>query len=212
MFHQVKCMCYALRNLRILNNQRGEVMFLRRLLLISLLAASNTVLADTIDISLRDSSAYLKYSASMGRDTLGKSELFLGALYSDKDNFLTDIGLLVQDEVNSEVPIISAGFGIKALSGKARAYDVASVAIGAMVGVRPFADPRVNLVGEVFVSPKILSFGEATRYIGTAARAEFEIIPQAVAYVGYRSTRFDLKTQPFAKIDDGLHVGLRMMF
>jgi hypothetical protein len=30
--------------------------------------------------------------------------------------------------------------------------------------------------------------------------------------VGYRSTRFDLKTQPFAKIDDGLHVGLRMMF
>ena len=187
-------------------------MFLRRILLISLLTASSTALADTIDISLRDSSAYLRYSASMGQDTLGKSELYLGALYSDKDNFLTDLGLLVQDEVNSEAPIVSVGFGIKALAGRAQASDVAAIAVGALVGVKPFADPRVNLVGEVFVSPKILSFSEATRYIGTAARVEFEIIPQAVAYVGYRSTRFDLLTQPTAKIDDGLHVGLRMVF
>lgn len=187
-------------------------MFLRRFIFIVLLSASNIVLADTIDISLRDSSAYLKYSASMGRDTLGKSELFLGALYSDKDNFLTDLGLLVQDEVNSEAPIITAGFGIKALAGRAQANDVAAIAVGAMIGVKPFVDPRVNLVGEVFVSPKILSFSEATRYIGTAARIEFEIIPQALAYVGYRSTRFDLLTKPTAKIDDGLHVGLRMTF
>lgn len=187
-------------------------MFLRRFLLISLLAASNTVMADTIDINLRDSSAQLQYSASMGRDTLGKSELHAGVLFSDKDNFVADLGLLVQDEVNSETPIISAGFGIKALAGRAQASDVAAIAVGALVGVKPFSDPRLNLVGEVYMSPKILSYSEAIRYIETSARVEFEIIPQAVAYIGYRSTRFDLLNKPMAKIDDGLHVGLRMMF
>lgn len=187
-------------------------MFLRRFLLISLLAASNSALADTIDINLRDSSAQLQYSVSMGRDTLGKSELHGGVLFSDKDNFLVDFGLLVQDEVNSEAPIVSAGFGIKALGGRAQASDVAAIAVGALVGVKPFSDPRLNLVGEVYMSPKILSYSEAIRYIDTSARIEFEIIPQAVAYVGYRSTRFELLNKSLAKIDDGPHVGLRMMF
>lgn len=187
-------------------------MFLRRFILISLLAASNTVLADTIDINLRDSSAQLQYSASMGRDTLGKSELHAGVLFSDKDNFVTDFGLLVQDEVSSDAPIISVGFGIKALAGRALANDVAAIAVGALVGVKPFADPRLNLVGEVYMSPKILSYSEAIRYIETSARVEFEVIPQAVAYIGYRSTRFELLNNTMAKIDDGLHVGLRLVF
>ena len=188
-------------------------MCLGRILAISIfVTTSNLALADTLDINLRDSSAQLQYSASMGRDTLGKSELHLGVLFSNKDNFLTDLGLLVQDEVSSNAPIVAVGFGLKALAGRAQASDVAAVAIGAQVGVKPFPDPRLNFVGEVFVSPKILSFSEATRYIETSARIEYEIIPQAVAYIGYRSTRFDLKTKPIAKIDDGLHVGMRMMF
>lgn len=187
-------------------------MFLRSILLISLIHISTFSVADTVDINLRDTSAKIQYNASMGRDTLGKSELYLGVLFSDKDNFLTDLGLMVQDEVNSEAPIVNVGFGIKALAGRVQASDVAAVAIGAMVGVKPFPDPRLNIVGEVHASPKILSFGESLRYIESIARIEYEIIPQAVAYIGYRSTMFDLKNKSNAKIDDGLHIGMRMMF
>lgn len=187
-------------------------MFFRSILLISLFAIASPSQADTVDIGLRDTSVRLQYSASMGQDTLGKSELYVGALYTDNDNFMGDAGLLVQDEISSNLPIINIGFGIKALAGRAQANDVAAIAVGALVGVKPFPDPRLSFVGELYVSPKILSFSDATRYIDSTARVEFEIIPQAVAYVGYRSTMFDLKNNSSAKIDDGPHIGMRMMF
>ena len=187
-------------------------MFLRRILAISLLTAGTTAWADTIDINLRDSSAQLQYRASMGRDTLGKSEMHLGVLYADKDNFLGDFGLLVKDEIGNNAPGVSVGVGIKFVAGRANASDASALALGGQVGFQPTNDRRFTVVGQVYASPTITSFGEAKRYIETAARLEYEIIPQALAYVGYRTTRFDLKTQPKAKLDDGLHLGVRMTF
>ncbi|MBI5430960.1 MAG: hypothetical protein HY938_10975 [Nitrosomonadales bacterium] len=187
-------------------------MFLCRILVISLLTAGNAAVADTLDINLRDSSAQLQYRASIGRDTLGRSELHLGVLYADKDNFLSDFGLLVKDEIGRNTPGVTVGVGIKAVAARANASDASAVAIGAQVGFKPLTDQRFSIVGQAYVSPTILTFGEAKRYIETSARMEYEIIPQAVAYVGYRTTRFDLKAKPRAKLDDGLHIGLRMMF
>lgn len=187
-------------------------MFFRSILVISLFSVANVAVADTLDINLRDSSAQLRYSASLGHDTLGKSELHAGLLYADKDNFLADFGLLVQDEVGVNGPGITVGVGLKAATARAAASDASAVAVGALVGVKPLPDPRLNIVGQVYVSPKILSFGESTRYIETTARVEYEIIPQALVYLGYRSARFDLKNKPQAKLDDGLMIGLRMTF
>ena len=178
-----------------------------------MLATSSAAFADTLDINLRDSSAQIKYSASMGTDTLGKSELHLGSLYADKDNFLIDFGLLVQDQIGVNSPDITFGMGIKAVVARANANDASAVAIGALLGVKPLPDPRLNIVGQVYASPTILSFGETTRFIETALRVEYEIIPQALAYIGYRTTRFDFKNNlSSAKMDDGLTIGLRMMF
>ena len=187
-------------------------MFLRHILVISLLTVGNAALADSIDLNLRDSSAQLQYSASMGRDTLGKSELHLGVLYANKDNFLSDFGLLVKDEIGSNAPGVTVGVGIKAVAARVNALDASAVAIGVQVGFKPFPDPRFNIVGQVYASPTILTFGQAKRYIESTVRMEYEIIPQAVAYVGYRTTRFDFKTQPTATLDDGLNVGIRLIF
>lgn len=187
-------------------------MFLRRILFLSLLAIGNTAVADTLDLNLRDTSAQLQYGASMGRDTLGKSELHLGVLYANQNNFLTDFGLLVQDQVSNKVPIVTVGIGIKAVAARTNASNVSAIAIGGQLGVKPFADPRFNLVGQVYVSPNILTYGGARRYIETIARLEYEIIPQALVYIGYRSTSFDLNLKPDTKLDDGLHVGIRLTF
>ncbi len=144
---------------------------------------------------------------------LGKSELHLGALYADKDNFLADFGLLVQDQIGVNSPDITFGMGIKAVLARANANDASAIAIGALLGVKPLPDPRLNIVAQVYASPTILSFSDTTRFIETAARVEYEIIPQALAYIGYRTTRFDFNgNRSSAKLDDGLTIGLRMMF
>jgi hypothetical protein len=188
-------------------------MFFSRALMIFALTTSSVAFADTLDINLRDNSAQIKYSASMGTDTLGKSELHFGALYAGKENFLADSGLLVQDQIGVNFPNITFGMGIKAVLARTNVNDASAVAFGALVAIKPLPDPRLNIVGQVYASPTILSFGQATRFIETAARIEFEIIPQALAYIGYRTTRFDLKNNLSAtQLDDGLTIGLRMSF
>ena len=93
-------------------------MLLRNIVALSLLTLRTTAMADTIDLNLRNSSAQVQYSSSMGRDALGKTEFHFGALYSDANNAnntLGDLGIVVKDEVGSKAPGFSVGVGIKGL-------------------------------------------------------------------------------------------------
>ena len=65
-------------------------MLLRNYFALFLLTASTTILADTVDINLRDNSVQLQYAASVGRDSLGTSELHAGLLYTDKNDRFGD--------------------------------------------------------------------------------------------------------------------------
>ena len=92
-----------------------RIFALSRLTVSTMVTVSTTALADTVDVNLRDTSAQIQYSASMGRDTLGKGELHAGVLYVDKNNLLGDLGLLVKDDVGGGAPGVSVGVGIKGL-------------------------------------------------------------------------------------------------
>lgn len=188
-------------------------MLLSRIFAVSLLFICTSAWSDAVDINLRDNSAQLQYSASMGRDTLGRSELHAGFLYVDKDNRLGDIGILVQDEVGERVPGLSVGAGIKGLTAKAQRFNATALAIGGMVKYAPLANRRFSIVGELYLSPNIVTFGDADRYVETNVRFEYELIPQASAYIGYRKINFGLENYPVdAVLDEGAHLGLRIMF
>jgi hypothetical protein len=187
-------------------------MFLRGTFALSLLAISTTVLADTVDVNLRDNSAQFQYFASMGRDTLGKAEMHAGVLYVDKKNLLGDLGILVRDEVGKKAPGISVGVGIKGLTAKANDHNVAALAIGGMVRYAPLPDHRFGIIGQLYFSPNIVTFGDADRYTETGVRFEYEIIPQAAAYLGYRNVKFGLQAYPDVRLDEGGYVGVRIMF
>ncbi|MBI3480378.1 MAG: hypothetical protein HY016_08505 [Nitrosomonadales bacterium] len=190
-------------------------MFLRHIAVIALLTASSTALADKVDVTLRDTSAQFQYKSSLGRDALGKTEFHAGVLYVNKNNMMTDIGLMVKDELGGNAPGFSVGVGLKGLG--ARVTDgnptdswVSALALGGMVRYSPA--PRVGIVGEVYFSPNVVTFGDADRYVESGTRAEFEIIPQAVIYVGYRRIGFNIKSQPYAVLDQGFTLGVRMSF
>lgn len=187
-------------------------MFLRRILALSMFAVSTTVLADTIDINLRDSSAQFQYRASMGRDTLGRSELHAGYLYTNKNNSLVDMGILVQDEVGSSAPGVTVGVGLKGLIAKTQNNNATALAIGGLVRFSPLSDTRFGITGLVFLSPNIVTFGDANRFTETGVKLDYEVIPQAVAYLGYRKIKFNLKLSPDVILDEGVHIGVRISF
>ena len=192
-------------------------MLLRRIVALSLLAVSTSALADTIDINLSDTSAQFQYKSSMGRDALGKTEFHLGVLYVDNNNLLGDFGLLVKDELGSNAPGFSVGVGIKGVvarvkGGNPETSNASALALGGMVRYSPPAIRRLGFVGEVYLSPNIVTFGDANRYVEAGVRMEYEVIPQAVVYLGYRKIGFGLKNQPDATLDEGFNLGVRISF
>ncbi|MFZ2541435.1 MAG: YfaZ family outer membrane protein [Gallionella sp.] len=187
-------------------------MFLRRIFALSLFAVSTPSLADVIDINVRDASAQFQYSASMGRDTLGRSEMHLGFLYTNKNNTLGDLGILVQDEVGSSAPGVTVGVGVKGLVAKAQNNHARALAIGGLVRFSPFTDTRFGITGLIYLSPNIVTFGDANRYIETGLKLDYEVIPQAVAYVGYRKIKLGLKLSPDALLDEGANIGVKISF
>lgn len=187
-------------------------MLLSRIVALSLLTISTTVMADTIDINFRDTSAQLQYKSSMGRDALGKTEFHIGVLYANKNNTLVDLGVLVKDEVGSNAPGFSVGVGIKALAAKTVNTSERALALGGMVRYSPPEASRMGIVGEFYLSPSIVTYGDADRYSETGVRLEYEIISQAAAYIGYRKIQFGLKAVPNVMLDEGAFVGVRMSF
>jgi YfaZ precursor len=189
-------------------------MLLRRVVALSLLTLATTAMADTIDLNLRNSSAQFQYSSAMGRDSLGKSELHVGGLYSNSGNShntLGEFGIEVKDEVGSKAPGFSVGIGIKGLVAHTQGTNESGVAMGAMVRYSPPTLSRMGIVGQLYFAPNITTFGDADRYVESVARLEFEVIPSAAAYVGYRDIYFNFNNVS-VKVDQGAFVGVRMSF
>lgn len=187
-------------------------MFLRHLVALSLIATSSTTLADSFDVNLRDTSAQLQYSAALGKATLGKSELHLGYLYTSKTNSYADLGMVVKDEAGANAPGLVVGVGFKGLIAKVNANNASALALGGLVRYSPPSVTRIGFVGTAYWSPNILTFGDADRTIETGARVEYEVIPQAAVYLGYRKINVGLKNAGNAKLEEGAHIGVRMSF
>ena len=187
-------------------------MFLRQILAFSLVCFSATVLADSVDINLRDSSAQLQYNASMGRDTLGRSELHAGILYTNDNDSLADLGLLVQDEMGENAPGVTVGVGLKGLVANTKNNNARAIALGGLVRFAPFEDSRFGISGRIYLSPNITTFGDADRYIETGVTLDYEIIPQAIVYIGYRKIKININQSPDEILDDGGHVGFKISF
>jgi len=188
-------------------------MLLRVCIAFCLLSFSASSMADAVDVNLRDNSAQFQYFASMGHQSMGKSDMHAGVIYDDSKNMLGDLGLIVRNEMGDRSPGVSVGVGFKGLVARAADINVAAIALGGLIRVAPLADHRFGIIGQLYYAPNIVTFGKADRYIETGARIEYEIIPQAAAYVGYRKIMFGIENSSTdATMDEGGFVGVRIKF
>jgi len=191
---------------------------LRSVMILSLSVMSSLALADALDINLNDKAAQVTYSKAAGGNFQGDAAWHLGALYNnDKSNYF-DAGLLVKGEEDS-VPGLTLGLGAKALLANINTpatgnKNVASaLAIGLEAGyVLPTAK-KISVVADVYGSLKIVTFNDADRVLQSTMRAEYEVVPQTFAYVGYRYLHATLTAGATDRvIDDGAVFGIRMGF
>jgi hypothetical protein len=187
---------------------------LRKIIAISLMSVTTLAAADTLDIGLSNTTAQFKYGVASG--LAGKSEVYAELMYNDVNSVVGGVGLLVaNDELN--VPGLTIGIGAKAVAATIKSAptrkNTSAVALGAQVRYELPAERRVAFAGEVYLAPKIITFGDANRYQQYGARAEFSVSPQLQVYAGYRKTWFNIKTTGAdAVLINGPHVGVQLSF
>ena len=98
------------------------------------------------------------------------------------------------------------------LTAKAQNNNAVALALGGMVRYAPFPDRRLGLIASLYYSPNIVTFGDTDRCAEIGARMEFEIIPQALVYLGYRRIEFGLEAKPNVILEEGAHLGVRIIF
>lgn len=188
-------------------------MLLHRILALTLLTASPHVLADAVDINLSNDVARFQYLAPMGHVGQGKSEFHMGFLYNDSNNILGDVGLLVMNSAGN-ANHLSGGIGGKVLFARIANNHAVALALGGKIRSAPFGDKRLGITGQLYFAPDIVTFGDADRYLETGVGVEYEIMPPAVVYIGYRKIKMGIKAAlvPDLRLDEGAHVGIRITF
>jgi hypothetical protein len=181
-----------------------------------MLTASTAVLADAIDINLNNNTAQFQYGTATPTGVQGRSDLHLGLLYNNSNSVLVNAGLMVQNNIDNATGL-SIGVGVEGLAARIKdnpptISNARAIALDGLVRFTPPAVPQLGFVGELHYAPNIITFGDATRYMLVATRAEFEITPQTLAYVGYRRILFGINNGPEAVLDSGVNVGIKIGF
>ena len=186
-------------------------MLLRRMLAIVVLGSSTAVFADAIDINLSNDVAQIQYLAAMGQVGQGKSAFHAGFLYNDSNNGMGDIGLMVM--THADESDVTLGVGAKIVAVSMNSNHAMALALGGQVRVAPLPDKKFGIIGNAHLAPDIVAFGDADRYTETGVRVEYEILPQAAAYAGYRKIKFGAKPGGVDyTLDEGIHIGVRVAF
>jgi hypothetical protein len=178
------------------------------------IGASGNLYARALDFNLSGESAQVKYTTLMGATNYGRTELGFGFLYHEDKNYLGELGLLVIDEAGSKSPGLEVGVGAKFYYAEADKPDIraSAIGLGGQLRYRHGAASRIVSSATLFYAPGIVSFQDADQLYELDAAIEYEIIPTASAYVGYRLIETEIKNREDVEIDDNFIVGLRFKF
>lgn len=190
-------------------------MKLRAVGLVLLGAVSTTAVADNIDLNLREDAIRGTYSMDLtSRGYNGLSADF-GLLYNEDkkqlDDMLVHAGLMVSGENWSQSGTFDISIGGRAVHATPTGADIGALAVGGAVRFSPVH--RVGLGGSFFYAPSITSFMDTESYTETNLSVDYQILPQAFVYLGYRSIEVDIDGGANdVELDEGMHLGFKMLF
>ncbi len=178
------------------------------LTILALLFASTASWGRSIEFDIQNDILGLNYENSESTLVEGIG-VEAGFLIRESESSLFHLGLNVSGQNQSETNTfdIATGGRIYHLSESDRAFN--AIAIGGKIRFSPIE--RVGLSGHLFFAPDIATFGDANSMSDIVIRGDYQIIPQAFAYIGYRHIVVNFSGKD-AKIDNKFHIGLRLLF
>ncbi len=173
--------------------------------------AAGQVMADSLDLNLHNDALRATYSRGVGASR--GLDLDMGYLYAKnpaQTDHLLHVGLQVAGQNWSKQGNFDIGLGGRAVFVDTKPGNGANIAFGGRVRFSPVQ--RIGIGGSLFYAPKITSFMDSEGYLEWNLAVDYQLLTQAFVYVGYRKVETDIKNHGTYKVDDNVHVGMRLQF
>ena len=168
----------------------------------------------SLDINVGDEAAQVQYEQAL--PVQGANEVSWNAryMYNDDQGEVAGAGVHVAGDAGATQLQVTAGVGAELywIDADESNEDASALGLGGWVRAVPPEYNRLSFELRGHYAPKVLSFQDADGYYGVEARAGYDILRQAHAYVGYRRMRVSFEDVSGETLDSGFHVGLKMAF
>ncbi|MBL4608119.1 MAG: hypothetical protein JKY01_09875 [Pseudomonadales bacterium] len=178
--------------------------FLPKAFFILAVFACFNVQASSLDVNLRNEAIRLALRGPINQSGLNLS---ISGLHHEDDRDLITVGVSVIEEFANESFV---GIGGHLYGFDAKNTDGMGVALGGFFRYALPAFPGLGLGGQLYYGPDVVSFNDVKQYFETAFRLEYQLLSQANVYVGYRYIKIKMDSGRKGRIDDGVHLGLRL--
>lgn len=172
------------------------------------LLAAGAAHAQSLEISLNDDTARLRYATPMWGQQYGRVELEGGLLYDTDDDVLLNAGMLVYND--SWQSPLELGVGGRLYYVDAGRNELGGLALGGRFTYAPQNWNGIGLGGHLYYAPKIVSFGDADSMTEVGIRASYQLMPQATIYVERHDISADIENGPEVNIDIATTVGVHL--
>jgi hypothetical protein len=190
-------------------------MKLRAVALSLLGAVPALAFADNIDVNLHDQAIRASYSKTLNDGETSGLSMEGGLLYSEDKKRLNDtlyhLGLHVSGENWSQSGTFDISLGGRFYYASPGNVDLAALGLGGAIRFSPAH--RFGIGAHLYVAPTITSYMDADRFQETGFRVDYQVLPQAFVYVGYRKIEVDINNGPSnVELEKDAHLGFQLLF
>lgn len=177
--------------------------------------ASTVASADNIDVNLHDKAIRASYTKQLKDSGQAGLSAEFGLLYSEDRNKLNDtlyhLGLHVSGENWSQSGTFDISLGGRFYYASPGNTQLGALAFGGDIRFSPAH--RFGIGAHAYIAPSITSFMDANRFEELGGRVDYQLLPQAFVYLGYRQIKVDINNGPSGvKLEDNAHVGFKLLF
>ncbi|NOR51676.1 MAG: hypothetical protein GQ470_03570 [Gammaproteobacteria bacterium] len=173
-----------------------------------LLAVSATSWGRSIELDVHDKALGFNYINNESIIIKGMG-VEAGLLLNESTKPLLHVGINVAGVNKSEQGIFDIAIGGRLYSWQESSSSFTAIALGGGVRFSPLV--RVGLSAHLYVSPDITAFGDSSGMSDLMVRADYQVIPQAFVYLGFRKIGVSIAGSTI-DLDKNTHIGLKLLF
>lgn len=187
-------------------------MFMRHFATAAMLLTSTHLFAQTIDAELSDKSARFNYATEAWGKQYGRVEVEGGVLFNNNSDYAVNVGMHVYNDSYDSPLELGVGGRIYYAHIDNGSYNTAALALGVKFHFAPQALHGVGIGANYYYAPKIVTFMDADHFVEYGAKIDYQLMPQANVYLGYRRLRSDIEHVGYRDVQKGGFIGVQIRY